>query len=72
MIFCDHFLSCVVGKVEWKRKVTKQLVKDIANNSDEVFALLILENIWDDWININAKGFFFKKEKQAKQQTKTV
>jgi len=27
MIFCDHFLSCLVGKVEWKRKSQINLLK---------------------------------------------
>jgi len=31
------------GKVKWKQKVTRNLVKEIAKNSDEGFALLDLE-----------------------------
>jgi len=61
--FCDNFLSCVVGKVEWKRKVMKNLVQEIATNSDEGFALLVLENIWDEWSKIDAKEYFFAKHK---------
>jgi len=41
----------------------KNLVKDIATSSDEGFALLVLENIWDEWSKINAKEFFFTKHK---------
>jgi len=66
--FCDHFLACVVGKVEWKRKVTKNLVKEIATNSDEGFALLVLENIWDEWSKIDAKEFFFAKHKNKNKK----
>ena len=58
--FCDHFLSCIV---EWKQKVTKNLVKEIATNSDEGFALLVLENIWDEWSKFDVKEFFFAKQK---------
>ena len=60
--FCDHFLACIVGKVEWKQKVTKNLVKEIATNSDEGFALLVLENIWDEWTKITKEFFFANTE----------
>ncbi len=36
-------------------------MKEIARNSDEGFALLVLENIWGEWSKINAKEFFFAK-----------
>jgi len=39
--FCDHFLACIVGK--WNRN-EKNLVKNIAMNSDERFALLVFGN----------------------------
>jgi len=64
--FCDHFLSCIVGKVEWKQKVMKNLVKEIATNSDEGFTLLVLENIWDDWSKIDAKEYFLQNTKPTK------
>ena len=41
----------------------KNLVKEIATNSDEGFALLVLENIQDEWSKIAAKEFFFTKHK---------
>jgi len=41
----------------------KNLVKEIATNSDEGFTLLVLENIWDDWSKIDAKEYFFAKHK---------
>jgi len=39
----------------------KNLIKEIARNSDEGFALLVLENIWGEWSKIKAKEFFFAK-----------
>jgi len=37
-VFCDHFLSYVVGKVEWECQVTKKQIKDFANLTDDAFA----------------------------------
>jgi len=68
--FCDHFLACIVGKVEWKQKVTKNLIKEIVTNSDEGFALLVLENTWDEWSKFDAKEFFFAKHKTIKVTNK--
>ena len=56
-ILCNHFLACVVGKHDWKWQTKKEL-SQVATISDEAFALLILENIWDEWKDMNE--FFFK------------
>ncbi len=32
----------------------KNLIRDFATVSDEAFALLVLENIWDKWIKMDA------------------
>jgi len=29
-----------------------QTITEFANITDAAFALLVLENIWDDWINV--------------------
>lgn len=47
--FCDNLLPGVVGKVTWKHKVTRELVRDIATPSDEAFVYLLLENNWKVW-----------------------
>ena len=44
-------------------KGNKNLIKEIAANSDAGFALLVLENIWDEWSKFDAKEFFFAKHK---------
>ena len=46
-IFCNQFLSCVTGKHDWKRQTNSELIREFATISDEAFALLILENIWE-------------------------
>ena len=50
--FCDNFLLQVVGKVQWRDGVTKFKVRDLATATDEAFALLVLENIWDVWTEL--------------------
>ena len=52
MRFCDSWLSCVVGENDWKKQRTKKKISEIATASDEAFALLVLENIWDEWIKV--------------------
>ena len=47
--FCDNFLLQVVGRVQWRDGVTKIPVHKLATVTDEAFALLVLENIWDVW-----------------------
>lgn len=47
--FCDNFLSQVVGRVQWRDGVTRLEVRELATVTDEAFALLVLENIWDVW-----------------------
>jgi len=57
-IFCNHFLACVVGKHDWKWQTKKELISQVATISDEASALLILENIWDEWKDMNEFEFF--------------
>ena len=59
--FYNNFLSCVVRKNDWKRNVTKQPVPKFTTNSDEAFALLVLENGWDEWIKIEPHEHFILK-----------
>jgi len=49
--------------MEWRQKVAKNLVKEIATNSDEGFALLVLDNIWDEWSKLTIKEVFFAKHR---------
>jgi hypothetical protein len=50
-IFCDHVLSQVVGKNDWKTRAGKEMISSIATVSDEAFAILLVENnyqVWED------------------------
>ena len=47
--FCDHVLSQVVGKSDWKTRGSKALISDMATVSDEAFAILLIENNYDVW-----------------------
>lgn len=49
MVFADVFLPSVVGKNKWNRLVTRVPLKSMVTVTDEAFALLVLENIWDEW-----------------------
>ena len=48
-IFCDYFLSKVVGSSIWRDCCTRQKVSDMATISDEAFAFLLVENYLDEW-----------------------
>jgi len=43
-IFCECFLSKVVGVGAWRELCTKQKISDFATVSDEAFAYLLVEN----------------------------
>lgn len=45
--FCRVFVSHVVGKVVWRRDCHELPMTKIATVSDEAFALLAVENVWD-------------------------
>ena len=72
IMFVENFLACVVGKVQWKRNVKKNLITKFTTNSDEAFALLVLENGWDEWIKIDAHEHFFSKRGLNEEKTRKV
>jgi len=65
-IFCNNFLSCVIGKHYWKRQKKHKLIRELATVSDEAFALLVLENIWDEWKDMNVVEFFSRRKGMEK------
>ena len=69
-IFCNWFLSCVTGKHDWKRQTNSELIREFAMISDEAFALLVLENIWERWIKMDPLQFFAKNKTTEKQKEK--
>ena len=56
--FCENFLRCVVGKLEWKKCAHCMKISDIASPTDEAFALLVLENIWDSWTAVVVEEYY--------------
>jgi len=64
---CSHFLACVVGKHNWKQQTKIELISQVATISDEAFALLVLENIWDEWKVMNMVGFSSRHEGMEKE-----
>ena len=48
--FVDNFLECVAGKRLWKKDKTSRLLSSAVQVSDKAFALLLLENHWDGWL----------------------
>ena len=45
--FCDRFLECVVGKVQFKGCHATLPVREYAKVSDEAYTMLVLKNVWD-------------------------
>ena len=68
MRFCDSWLSCVVGKNDWKKRRTKEKISEIATPSDEAFALLVLENIWDAWMEVPIEEWEKSKKKREEDE----
>jgi hypothetical protein len=56
--FCENFLRCVVGKLEWKKCAHCMKISDIASPTDEAFTLLVLENIWDSWTAVVVEDYY--------------
>lgn len=44
MFFCENFVSCVIGKMEWKRNRSRMKFSSFVSPTDEAFALLAVEN----------------------------
>jgi hypothetical protein len=42
-------MKCVVGTKNWRKLAAKELMRDIATESDESFLVLTLENNWQRW-----------------------
>ena len=53
---------------DWKKQRTKEKISKIAMASDEAFALLILENIWDEWIKVPIEEWENSKKKRQEDE----
>jgi hypothetical protein len=47
--FCDYFLSCVVGRSNYKMNMTRMPITKLSTSSDEAFAILCVENNMEMW-----------------------
>ena len=50
--FCDHFLSCVMGKAAYNRLIVTKPVSKWVTETDIAFVLLCMENNWEKWTYI--------------------
>ncbi len=66
-LFCNHILACVTEKMIGNDR-PKNLIRDSATVSDEAFAVLVLENMWDVWIKMDPLELFSRK-RDVQQQT---
>jgi hypothetical protein len=48
-MFCSYFLSNVIGKQTYNKKVLQVTISEIATVSDEAFVMLCLENSMERW-----------------------
>ena len=69
---CREFLGMCCGKSAMEMKCQKNLITKFTTNSDEAFALLVLENGWDEWIKIDAHEHFFSKRGLNEEKTRKV
>jgi len=56
-LFCDFFLSRVVGVSIWKDGSSKIKVSNMATASDEAFEYLLIENYWDQWSTVDLEVY---------------
>jgi hypothetical protein len=65
-LFLDSFVSCVVGRMEWKKMCREERISKVASATDEAFALLVLENIWEPWRNVDPMEYLVARTKRRK------
>ncbi len=57
-IFAGTFLSCVVGRVAFRRKSANVELQEFVTKTDEAFALLCIENIYDRFVKIDINTWY--------------
>ena len=56
--FCEYFLPSVVGRSDFQKLAAEREIRDFTQQpSDEGLVLLVLDNIWDDWIQKDLKTY---------------
>ena len=56
-MFCDVFLSKVIGATTWRDGCINLKVSDMATASDEAFTYLLIENYWDNWATLDLETY---------------
>lgn len=54
--FVEYFLSAVIGKQDYNKVKHKSLLSSYATSSDESFALIVLENNIERWIDMHEQN----------------
>ena len=54
--FIHYFVSAVIGKMDYKKRLCSSLLSTYATVSDEAFAILSLENNYDTWMDMALTG----------------
>jgi len=70
-IFAEKFLSCVVGRVAFRRQSANLVLQEFVTKTDEAFALLCIENIYDRFINIDINTWYAPQDGKRKRHCKT-
>ena len=52
-LFTEKILPCIAGRNHWVDKRAKMPLSDAVSVTDEAFAYLVLENIWDTWSKLS-------------------
>ena len=65
----QEFLSLCCWESAMEMKHKKNPITKFTSNSDEAFALLVLENGWDKWIKIDAHEHFISKHGLHEENT---
>ena len=73
-LFFDTFMPCVTKKSSWITQIAKAGIKKDAKGvvclctvSDEAFALLLMENSFDRWLDLYRQGFGNAKQQQHRR-----
>ena len=54
-LFVEHMVCAVVGKQIFKTRVHKSLLSSFSTVSDKAYALILLENSYDQWLDMHNK-----------------
>jgi len=75
-MFCEFFLSRIVGITTWKDVCTKSRVSEVATASDEAFAYLLVRNYWETWLAVDLEQYkneaIFDSESIKKRKGKQI